>query len=78
MLHFIKSNLYSIGITLIAIVLIFTNASNFYIIKKQEFRIKNLNKYVNRLNQINDLYINYANRLKNDIYFEDRNNQILN
>jgi hypothetical protein len=78
MINFIKSNFYSIGITIIAFVLIFTNASNLCIIEKQETSIKNLNRYVNHLNQIYELSIDYANRLKEDIYFENRTNRKLN
>ena len=78
MINFIKSNFYSIGISIITIVLIITNASNLCIIEKQETSIKNLNRYVNHLNQINELSIDYANRLKEDIYFEDRTNRKLN
>ena len=71
----IKQNLYSIGITIITIVLFYVNISNLQIIENQETKIDNLKEYVNHLYEINDITNDYANRLKEKNDFVDvRNN----
>ena len=69
MKQFIKQNFYSIGITMITLLLLYVNISNLYIINSQETKINNLKQYVNHLYQINDITNDYANRLK-----ENQNN----
>jgi hypothetical protein len=64
MKKFIKQNFYSIGITMITLLLLYVNISNLYIINSQETKINNLKQYVNHLYQINDITNDYANRLK--------------
>jgi hypothetical protein len=78
MKKFIKQNFYSIGITIITVVLLYVNISNLQIIKSQETRINNLKEYVNHLYEINDITNDYANRLKEKNDFVDvRNNNDL-
>ena len=75
MKKFIKQNFYSIGITIITVVLLYVNISNLQIIKNQETKINNLKGYVNDLYKINDITNDYANRLKEKNDFVDvRNN----
>ena len=78
MKKFIKQNFYSIGITIITVVLLYVNISNLQIIKKQETKINNLKGYVNDLYKINDITNDYANRLKekNDLVNVRNNNDL--
>ena len=78
MKKFIKQNFYSIGITIITVVLLYVNISNLQIIKNQENKINNLKEYVNDLYKINDITNDYANRLKekNDFVNVRNNNDL--
>lgn len=81
MKQFIKQNFYSIGITMITLLLLYVNISNLYIINSQETKINNLKQYVNHLYQINDITNDYANRLKenqnNDNYRRSNDNILI-